>query len=81
MAFNVMTLNVQTKADFQMVASTKSWRYFSSKTFSSAENTKTWENEWGGEIFSSHGSTHSRGVIIPLKPKIDVKLENSIKFR
>ena len=39
---------------------------------------QTWENEWGGNIFSSHGSTHSRGVMILLKPKINVKVENSI---
>lgn len=56
----------------------KSLTLFFSKIYSSAENIKIWENEWGGKTFSSHGSTHGRGLMILFKPKIDVKIENSI---
>ena len=29
-----------------------------------------WGNEWGADIFFSHGSTHSRGVCILINPSI-----------
>ncbi|KAL9965225.1 hypothetical protein ACROYT_G028996 [Oculina patagonica] len=34
-----------------------------------------WEAEWGGKIVSSHGSSHSRGVMILFKPRLDVNIE------
>ena len=37
------------------------------ETHSSLEHEIQWKNEWGGEIFFSHGSTNSRGVCILLK--------------
>ena len=42
---------------------------FLQETYSSADNVKFWENEWGGKIFASHGSNHSRGVMILFKPR------------
>ena len=34
--------------------------------------------EWGGKIVSSHGSSHSRGVMILFKPRLDVNFEKII---
>ena len=31
--------------------------------------------DWGGKIVSSHGSSHSRGVMILFKPRLDVNNE------
>ena len=45
------------------------------ETYSSAETIKRWETEWGGKIISSHGSSHSRGVMILFKPRLDVGFE------
>ena len=36
---------------------------------------KQWETEWGGKAAFSHGSSHSRGVLILFKPRLDVILE------
>ena len=37
------------------------------ETHSNANCEQHWKNEWGGEIFFSHGTTNSRGVCILLK--------------
>ena len=45
------------------------------ETYSSPDAIGRWEAEWGGKIISSHGSTHSRGVMILFKPRLDVSFE------
>ena len=46
---------------------------FLQETYSSPRSTKKlWEAEWGGNIVESHGSSHSRGVMILFKPNINV---------
>ena len=45
------------------------------ETYSSPEAIGRWEAEWGGKIISSHGSTHSRGVMILFKPWLDVSFK------
>ena len=45
------------------------------ETYSLPESIKRWETEWGGKIVSSHGSSHSRGVKIFFKPRLDVDFE------
>jgi len=85
MAFSVTTLNVRgfnkiskRRQIFRWLHQQKPDVIFLQETYSSAENIKIWENEWVGKTFFSHGSTHGRGVMILFKPKIDVKIENSI---
>ena len=34
-----------------------------------------WEAEWGGKVLFNHGTTHSKGVMILLNPKLDYKIE------
>ena len=34
-----------------------------------------WKNEWGGDIFFSHGSNHSRGVCILANPKFAISVD------
>ena len=36
--------------------------------YSEQKDENVWRNEWGGDIFFSHGSTHSRGVCILINP-------------
>ena len=50
---------------------------FLQETYSSTQTIKLWESEWGGKILASHGSTHSRGVMILFKPRLDVTIEKS----
>ena len=37
-----------------------------------------WEAEWGGKMIGSHGTNHSRGVMILFKPKLDVNIAQII---
>ena len=39
------------------------------------ENVSIWKSEWGGAIFFSHGSTHSKGVSISINPSSKQKVE------
>lgn len=51
---------------------------FFQETYFSTKTIQIWGNEWGGKICASHGSTHSRGVIIMFKPRLDVTIDNII---
>ena len=35
-----------------------------------------WKKQWKGETFFSHGTNHSRGVIILVKDQLDFKLQS-----
>jgi len=39
------------------------------------ENVSIWKSEWGGAIFFSHGSTHSKGVSILINPLSKLNVE------
>jgi len=49
------------------------------ETYSSVQTAKLWEAEWEGKTVACHGSTHSRGVMILFKPKINVSIGNVIR--
>ena len=42
------------------------------------ECAKFWEAEWGGKVFFSHGSSNSKGVMILVNPKLELKVEKCI---
>ena len=86
--YKLLTLNVrgQNKSRkrrqlFRWLHQQQSDIIFLQETYSSLQTIKTWEAEWGrggGKIVSSHGSTHSRGVTILFKPRLDVSFEKII---
>ena len=41
---------------------------FLQETYSSTGTIKRWEAEWGGKVVASHGTTHSKGVMVLFKP-------------
>ena len=51
--------------------------YFLQETYSETGDELFWKNEWGGEIYFSHGTRHSKGVCILFDPSIDV---NKVKY-
>ena len=53
--------------------------YFLQETYSEPNDEISWRSEWGGDIFFSHGSLHSRGVCILLNPSLNYTFENSHK--
>ena len=56
------------RAIFSYLKSQKATIFCLQETYSSIEDEKVWSAEWGGKIFFSHGSSHSRGVCTLLNP-------------
>ena len=52
---------------------------FLQKTYSSKECAQIWEAEWGGKVYFSHGSSHSKDVMTLVTPNLDVKVEKCIQ--
>ena len=50
--------------------------YFLQETYSELSDEIIWRSEWGGVIFFSHGSTHSKGVCILIHPSFNCASEN-----
>ena len=51
--------------------------YFLQENYSQPEDEIIWKNQWGGEIFFSHGTRHSKGVCILLHPTVQNKIDYS----
>ena len=51
---------------------------FLPETYSSEECENIWQAEWGGEVFFSHGTKHSKGTMILINPKAKCKVEKKI---
>ena len=50
-------------------------RQFLQETYSTPEVENIWKSQWRGDIFFSHGSEHSRGVMILLKENFDCEVK------
>ena len=48
--------------------------YFLQETFSKVSDEAVWRNEWGGEIYFSHGTSHSKGVCILINRAVKEKV-------
>ena len=77
--FNARGLGNKIKriAIFEWLKSKKGDIFFIQETHSSHEFETAWKEQWGGEIFFSHGKSNSRGVAILIAPETDVII-NSI---
>jgi len=51
---------------------------FLQETYSSKECENIWQAEWGGEVFFSHGTKHSKGTMILINPRTKCKVEKKI---
>ena len=80
--FDVLSLNVRGIRDqikrrsiFSYLKNQKANIYFLQETYSERADEKIWRNEWGGELFFSHGTTHSKGVCILINPFAQPKID------
>lgn len=80
--FKILSLNVRgsrsfdkRKALFHWLSKEKSNIIFLQETYSTPEVENIWKSQWRGDIFFSHGSEHSRGVMILLKEKFDCEVK------
>ena len=46
---------------------------FLQETYSDKNIENVWRSEWGGDVFYSHGSKHSRGVMVLIKPTLKIE--------
>ena len=60
---------------FSYLKNQKANVYLLQETFSNSKEEKIWTAEWGGQIFYSHGSNHSRGVCVLIKPNSPLHVE------
>ena len=82
---NIITLNVRDirnrvkrRSIFSYLKDQNCHFYLLQETFSEPKDERAWKNEWGSDVFFSHGSNHSKGVCILVNPSI-VNVENSYK--
>ena len=82
--YDILSLNVRGIRDqakrrsiFLYLKDHDSKIYFLQETYSQPEDEIIWKNEWGGEIFFSHGTKHSKGVCILLHPTVQNKIDYS----
>ena len=53
--------------------------FFLQETYSTVEVEERWKLEWDGPMFFSHGSNHSRGVLILISPDLQLKANKVVK--
>ena len=79
-SLNVRGLNksIKRRSIFRWLHNQKHHFTFLQETYSWIECARIWEAEWGGKVFFSHGTTHSKGVMTLINPTLDFKVEKSI---
>ena len=81
--FKLLSLNARGIRSFDRRKSMFNWLLKSSadicflqETYSPPEVENEWKKQWKGETFFSHGTDHSRGVLILVKDQLDFKLQS-----
>ena len=82
--FNVFSLNVRGIRDqakrrsiFSFLKDQKANIFFLQETYSEPNAENVWKKEWGGELFFSHGTKHSKGVCILINPTVQTQVDYS----
>jgi len=79
---DVLSLNVRGIRDqikrrsiFSFLKDSKTNICFLQETYSELNDEIIWKNDWGGEIFFSHGTNHSKGVCILINPSFHCQVD------
>ena len=79
-----MSLNVRGIRTFEKRKAVFSWLvnsdadiFFLQETYSTRDIENIWRRQWKGEMFFSHGSNHSRGVLILIRDNLDFKIHST----
>ena len=67
--FRGLNKSIKRRSIFRWLHKQKAHFYFLQETYSDKKLKAVWEAEWGGKIFCSHGTKHSKSVMILLNPK------------
>ena len=81
--FNLLSLNARglrtfdrRKAFFNWSAKSSADICFLQETYSTSEVENIWKKQWKGDMFFSHGTGHSKGVLILVRDHLDFKLQS-----
>ena len=81
--FNLLSLNARglrtfdrRKAFFNWLAKSSADICFLQETYSTSEVENIWKKQWKGDMFFSHGTGHSKGVLILVRDHLDFKLQS-----
>ena len=82
--FNLLSLNVRgirtfekRKAVFIWLVNSGADIFFLQETYSTGDIENIWRKQWKGEMFSLHGSNHSRGVLVLIRDNLDFKINST----
>jgi len=82
--FKLLSLNARgirsfekRKALFGWLMKDKADICFLQESYSTPEVEKIWKSQWKGELFFSHGTEHSKGVLILVKKSLEFELKNA----
>ena len=70
--------SIKRRSIFRWLHNQKLQFAFLQETYSSKNYAHIWEAEWGGKAFFSHGTSHSKGVMTLINPRLDFKVNASI---
>ena len=48
---------------------------FLQETYCTQDIEHVWKQDWGGQMFFSHGSSHSKDVLVLLSPEVKIKID------
>ena len=51
---------------------------FLQETYSSPDIEKIWKRDWDGQMFFSHGTSHSRGVLVLIAPRFNIQIDQVV---
>ena len=81
--FKLLSLNVRGIRSFEKRKSVFNWLCksradicFLQETYSTKEVEMMWKKQWKGDIFFSHGSSHSKGVLVLIRDSLDFNLKS-----
>ena len=83
-SFKLLSLNARgirsfekRKALFGWLMKDKSDICFLQESYSTPEVERIWKSQWKGQMFFSHGTEHSKGVLILIKNSLEFELKTS----
>ena len=80
-SLNVRGLNnsIKRRKIFRWLHRQNAHCFFLQETYSTEQSIDIWQLEWGGNIFYSHGTNHSKGVMILVNPGFQFEVVKSTK--
>ena len=82
-AFKLLSLNARGIRSFEKRKAVFGWVMrqqvdicFIQETYSTKEVENVWKKQWKGEMYFSHGSVHSRGVLVLIKNSLEFQIKS-----